>query len=172
MTRALALVDTNQELLTEAARIRPDATRLERASEEATAEELTAYKLYTQRSEALSDAEDERSRSQEHVHWLRAAELRWLALPSHLRAGAYAAIKFHRLLAFQFLKLSDTRQLVDRLRSLEPKALPDEDWQVLFDLLRSARQLLLRFERAAMALDEEEVMTAFTAIEIVLSRCK
>lgn len=167
-----ATIDCNQELLEDAVRFTPHRARVLTAPTFAVREEEAAYEVYTTRSSCLSLGDDERSRSREHTHWLKAAQYRWLELAPRLRSLAYSNVNFHRFLAFNFLKLSDLRWLVTALKTENPTALQEVEWQMIHDLLDDIRGSLLRTERAAFLINEADILAGFSAIEHTLAQCQ
>jgi hypothetical protein len=163
---------TNQELLSDAVAITPHRARVKAAPTLATQEEFAAQEIIEQRRLDMSFGDDERSRSQEHTHWLKAAQYRWLELAPRHRRMAYNNIEFHRFLAFKFLKLSDTRWLIDTLAADNPTAMQEAEWLMLDDLMSDIRGSLLRMERSGMLSERLDVIASFQAIEHTLAQCQ
>lgn len=172
-SRAHETVATNQGLLEDAVKITPHRARVLAAPTLALTEESAAYDVYLERQNSrYSLGDDERSRSREHSHWLKAAQYRWLELPPSRRVLAYGNINFHRFLAFNFLKLSDLRWLCGELRAGNPEALVTEEWEMIDQLLEDQHTALVKIERSAMVINEADVIACFAAIEYALARCK
>lgn len=163
---------TNQELLSHAVAITPHRARVRAAPTLATQEEHAAQEIIESRRPDMAEGDDERSRSQEHTHWLKAAQYRWLELAPRHRRMAYNNIDFHRFMAFKFLKLSDTRWLIDTLRGDNPDAMQAAEWEMLDDLIVDIRGSLLRMERSGMLSERVDVVTSFQAIEHTLAQCQ
>lgn len=165
-------VEVNQDLIAEAGRlgvgIAMDSGQL---VEKAEAEATKAKQIFEQRAwGSVELVEEEQMRAQEHLHWLRAAQLRWLALNASERSDTYAEVRLHRFLAMKWLKLSDLRWIAQGWRQRAPSRLSIDEWLKLEETMEEVRELLLRVEETGYV-TERVVGLHLEFIEMLVDQC-